>query len=179
MYITRGTRERNSSLFQLRSITARQMLARFIFQSSRNCPLGLFSSTLRERETKNKRERKREGERGEWTTFRHVQLRRRVGMNARSLSLPERFYLAGGPRDVIFLGRLQRASPDFLDVKGVSCLSRQRRIHSCGILCAVHSPPTCVAFCGDCWRNEQCHISEKNDCAASRLRRGFSLQIKS
>lgn len=46
--ITRRTRERNSSLFQLRSITARQMLARFIFQSSRNCPLGLFSSTLRE-----------------------------------------------------------------------------------------------------------------------------------
>lgn len=31
--------------------------ARFIFQSSRNCPLGLFSSTLGERETKSKKER--------------------------------------------------------------------------------------------------------------------------
>lgn len=52
-------RGKESSLFQLRSITAGQMLARFIFQSSRNCPPLLFSSTLREGEAESKRKKKR------------------------------------------------------------------------------------------------------------------------
>jgi len=42
-------------------------------------------------------EREREGERGERTIFRHVQLRRRLGISARSLSLAGRFYLIGRP----------------------------------------------------------------------------------